>query len=93
MSQRRVPTLEPDTWARLARMAEFGVLSASLFHELRQPLFAVKAIAQLALRREGALEDEDLRQLLVHVVQIEELLDHYSGYSLSFMFSQPGGRG
>jgi len=61
-------------------MAEFGVLSASLLHELRQPLFAVKAIAQLALRREQALDEAGLRQLLLHVIQIEELLDHYGGF-------------
>ena len=72
--------LNPDTWAHLGQMAEFGVLSASLLHELRQPLFAVKAIAQLARRREGALDDKGIQQLLVHVVQIEELLDHYAGY-------------
>lgn len=76
-----VPKLDPDSWARLARMAEFGVLSASLFHELRQPLFAVKAIAQLAARRGESLDEEGLRQLLVHVVQIEELLDHYAGHN------------
>jgi len=72
--------LDPDTWAHLGQMAEFGVLSASLLHELRQPLFAVKAIAQLARRRERALDEEGLKQLLLHVVQIEELLDHYAGF-------------
>jgi len=72
--------LSPDTWAHLGQMAEFGVLSASLLHELRQPLFAVKAIAQIARRREKSLDDDGLQQLLLHVVQIEELLDHYAGY-------------
>lgn len=72
--------LDPDTWAHLGQMAEFGVLSASLLHELRQPLFAVKAIAQLARRREKLLDEEGINQLLVHVVQIEELLDHYAGF-------------
>jgi C4-dicarboxylate-specific signal transduction histidine kinase len=72
--------LGPDTWAHLGQMAEFGVLSASLLHELRQPLFAVKAIAQIARRREKSLDEEGLGQLLTHVVQIEELLDHYAGY-------------
>ena len=81
MSSDGVPKLDPDSWARLARMAEFGVLSASLFHELRQPLFAVKAIAQLAARRGESLDEDGLRQLLVHVVQIEELLDHYAGHN------------
>ncbi len=72
--------LDRDTWAHLGQMAEFGVLSASLFHELRQPLFAVKAIAQLARKRDKHLDEEGLKQLLVHVVQIEELLDHYAGF-------------
>lgn len=81
MSDPKVPDLDPESWARLARMAEFGVISASLFHELRQPLFAVKAIAQLAVRGTGSLDEDGLRQLLVHVVQIEELLDHYAGHN------------
>lgn len=72
--------LDRDAWIRLAQLAELGVLSASLLHELRQPLFAVKAIAQLSKRRGRALEGEHLEQLLVHVVQIEDLLDHYAGY-------------
>lgn len=32
----------------MQRLAEVGVLSASLVHELRQPLFAARALAQLA---------------------------------------------
>jgi len=74
-------TLDEDTWRRLAQLAEFGVLSASLLHELRQPLFAVKATAQLAHHRGEALEGEGLQQLLAHVREIEELLDHYAGFN------------
>lgn len=41
----RVRELSPGETRRLA---EVGVLSASLVHELRQPLFAARALAQLA---------------------------------------------
>lgn len=77
----QVPKLDADAWARLTRMAEFGVLSASLFHELRQPLFAIKATGQLAVRRGETLDEAAIRQLLVHVGQIEELLDAYAGHN------------
>jgi len=36
-----------DSWKRLAKLADLGVMTASLLHELRQPLFAIKAEAQL----------------------------------------------
>lgn len=67
-------------WLRLAQLAEVGMLSASVLHELRQPLFAVKAMAQLARRRGERLDQDQIGQLLVHVTQIEELLDHYVGF-------------
>lgn len=67
-------------WMRLAHLAEVGVLSASLIHELRQPLFALKALAQLARHHDAPLAGEELAQLLEHVRQMEELLDHYAGY-------------
>lgn len=69
-----------EGWERVARLAELGVLSASLLHEMRQPLFAIKGMAQLAQYREGTLDRDGLQELLVHVRHIEDLLDHYAGF-------------
>ena len=61
-----------------ASLAELGLLTASLVHEIRQPLFAIKAHTQLA-RAEGGENDEALRQIERGVEYIEEMLGHYSG--------------
>jgi signal transduction histidine kinase len=58
-------------------MAELGVLAASLLHELRQPLFAIKAHAQLA--RTDA-KPERLDRILEQVAHVEGLLRYYSGF-------------
>ena len=34
-------------WLETGRLAELGLLASELIHELRQPAFAVKALAQL----------------------------------------------
>ncbi len=73
-------SMPPSEWTRLARLAEAGVLSASMMHEVRQPLFAIKALAQIAKHGPGVLDTASLNQLLVHVRQIEEMLDHYAGF-------------
>ncbi|TNE89100.1 MAG: HAMP domain-containing histidine kinase [Deltaproteobacteria bacterium] len=63
-----------------ARLAELGLLTASLMHELRQPVFAIKALAQI-LRSEGA--DPRLAALLEHVDHVEDLIAHYGGFGAS----------
>ncbi len=56
-----------------ARLAELGASSASLLHELRQPLFAVKAIAQMgAAGLPGAYE-----RILEQVEHMEAMLLAY----------------
>ena len=86
---------ERSDWTRLARLAEAGVLSASMMHEVRQPLFAIKALAQIARHGSGALGGDQLAQLLVHVRQIEEMLDQYAGFghgdepALHYDFNEP----
>ena len=70
----------PDRLLALGQLAELGLLSAELVHELRQPVFAVKAMAQILRRRlEG--EDDDLAQLDGMLQQLgvaEEILDRYA---------------
>ncbi|MCO4743410.1 MAG: HAMP domain-containing histidine kinase [Proteobacteria bacterium] len=60
-----------------ARLAELGLLTASLLHELRQPLFAVKALAQL-LDRDG--QDPRTAMMLEHLSHIEDLVSQYGGF-------------
>jgi C4-dicarboxylate-specific signal transduction histidine kinase len=70
----------PGGWVRVAQLAELGLLSSTLLHELRQPLFAVKAIAQLRRVRGEAVEGEELTEILRNLRAVEELLDLYSGF-------------
>jgi signal transduction histidine kinase len=65
-------TALPVEWAELGRLAENGLVSAELVHELRQPIFAAKATLQLllagpvdaeVLRDRCALVDDLLRQV------------------------------
>lgn len=75
----------PDDEAR--RLAEVGLLSATLVHELRQPLFAARAMAQLA---QAAARPEQvaahLDGVLAQLQTVEALLRGYSDVS-----RHPGG--
>ncbi len=54
-----------------------GLASASLLHELRQPVFAIKAFAQLG-RVEGEVgAQERLAQILAQIEHLEALLELY----------------
>jgi len=79
--RRPVDSLPPDpsgrAFERTARLAELGVLTASLVHELRQPLMAIKGAVQIA-HHQGL--PPDLHALLDQVSHIEGLLDHYAGF-------------
>ncbi len=61
------------------RLAEVGVLSASLVHELRQPLFAARALAQLA--HAAARPDQVAAHLDGVLGQLETLDVLLRGYS------------
>lgn len=53
------------------------VRAASLVHELRQPLFALKARLQLAA--EQGLPADEVGCLLASVAHMEQLVEHYAG--------------
>ncbi len=64
--------------AHADRLTELGLHAASLLHELRQPLFAAKALAQLAEHqpeRAAAL----LPQILDQIGTLERLVDAHAG--------------
>ncbi len=64
---------------RVAELAELGVITASLLHELRQALFVVKARLQLAHDEGNAIDPAEVEELLDAVVHMDELVDHYAG--------------
>lgn len=55
------------------RLAEFGRFAAKLTHELRQPLFAIKGLAQLLLDR-SQVDVEEVRDFARHIVEQSERL-------------------
>jgi two-component system C4-dicarboxylate transport sensor histidine kinase DctB len=69
--------LDNPLWPRVARLAELGVLTSSLLHEIRQPLFAIKAHAELAAVTLDGRAAERMHLLLGHVAHIELLMAHY----------------
>jgi signal transduction histidine kinase len=62
-------------------MAELGLMTASITHELRQPLFAMRALAQLALSDVGESGRSQLVELLAQTEHMEQLLDTVNGFS------------
>ena len=66
---------------RAGRMAELGLLTASLTHELRQPLFAIRALAQLAQAQASNEAAEQLTELLAQTDHMERLLETVTRFS------------
>lgn len=68
----------PEAEAR--RLAELGLMAAGLIHELRQPLFALKALAQMA-QSDPQRTAGHLSGILAQVGTLEELLAGYGDFS------------
>ena len=62
-----------DLLSAAGRLAEFGRFAAKQIHELRQPLFAIKGLAQLLLERDSVDLDEVL-DFARHIVEQSERL-------------------
>lgn len=61
------------------RLAELGLQAATLVHELRQPVFAVKGLAQVLLQRSP--DNAQLSELLAQVERLQTLVERYSDAS------------
>lgn len=66
-------------WIETGRLAELGLLTAELLHEVRQPVFAIKALAQLLEGGTDSLAQDKLRLLLGQVDVLERVIDRYAG--------------
>jgi two-component system C4-dicarboxylate transport sensor histidine kinase DctB len=62
-----------DLVAAAGRLAEFGRFAAKQIHELRQPLFAIKGLAQLLLERQE-VDVGEARDFARHIVEQAERL-------------------
>jgi two-component system C4-dicarboxylate transport sensor histidine kinase DctB len=67
-----------DMLAAAGRLAEFGRFAAKQNHELRQPLFAIKGLAQLLLDRDK-IDVDEVRDFARHIVEQAERLTRLVG--------------
>ncbi len=90
---------DDPAWLEVGRLAELGLLSAALVHELRQPLFALKALLQIQARDpEGDSARGILEAALAQVDRIEWILATQGGlaerpgdWTVPFAVEQPLG--
>jgi two-component system, NtrC family, C4-dicarboxylate transport sensor histidine kinase DctB len=73
--------VKPDAGLeQVAGLAELGVMTASLVHEMRSSLFAAKGLVELAAARGAGMSPEGLVQLHGHLRDLDDLLTSYAGF-------------
>lgn len=78
--QEEAPMAEKERLAQICKIAELGLMTASLLHEIRQPLFAIKANAQLLQADSRGRSNPLLDQLLLSVDALENLVSRVGGF-------------
>jgi C4-dicarboxylate-specific signal transduction histidine kinase len=81
-----------DLLTAAGRLAEFGRFAAKQIHELRQPLFAIKGLAQLLLEKDSVELDEVLDFARHIVEQSERLTGLVANLRQLSVASQSGGK-
>ena len=64
-----------------SRLAELGLMTATLTHELRQPLFAIRSLAQLAMADENKDPKAHLESLVEQTLVLERIVEAVGAYS------------
>ena len=64
-----------------SRLAELGLMTATLTHELRQPLFAIRSLAQLAIANNGNDPRGHLESLVEQTMALERIVEAVGAYS------------
>ncbi|MEE2749913.1 MAG: HAMP domain-containing sensor histidine kinase [Myxococcota bacterium] len=79
-------TFDDQARLRTGRLAELGLMTATLTHELRQPLFAIRSLAQLAQLAQSAEGDGDggnrhLSELVRQTELMEQIVATVGAYA------------
>ncbi|MBA2320387.1 MAG: hypothetical protein H0V89_04455 [Deltaproteobacteria bacterium] len=65
---------------QVASLAELGVMTAALVHEMRSSLFAAKGMVEIAAVRGAGMTPEGLVQLHAHLRDLDDLMTSYTGF-------------
>jgi two-component system C4-dicarboxylate transport sensor histidine kinase DctB len=68
-----------DDFRRLAELAEVGVATVGLLHELRQPLMAAKGLLELAHSEARPPSAEELALAADQLAHLQEVVEHHVG--------------
>ncbi len=66
----------PAKWMEMGRLAELGMLSAEIIHELRQPVFSSRSLVDLMRRADP--ENAELEMLGKQLRHMQDLLERYA---------------
>ncbi|MGC4116661.1 MAG: response regulator [Myxococcales bacterium] len=81
--------VDPASLAQLQKLAELGLMTAAVLHEIRQPVSGIKGYAQM-LRDGCPAPDEKIASLLGQVQRLEEMIETHRRFLNPT--AQPGAR-